>query len=98
MERNARHNVMRTGIVMQTGIEPAKRVTSSRSIDSVPRSLRRSHLSIETTSRRIASPRRSDLLPTLHHRAEQGTGNSYGVRTVERAGIYRQVTPTEFGL
>jgi len=33
---------------------------------------------------------------TLHHRAEPGTGNSYGVRTVERAGIYRQVTPPEF--
>jgi hypothetical protein len=25
-----------------------------------------------------------------------GSGNSYGVRTVERAGIYRQATPAEF--
>ena len=55
----------------------------------------RSDLSIEPTSPRHTHSVRSDLFVTWT--IAPGTGNSYGVRTVARGGIYRQVTPTEFG-
>jgi hypothetical protein len=62
----------------------------------VARSLRRSDLSIETTSRRVASLRRSDLFATRASSHQAKTGNSYGVRTVNLLASIEQATPTEF--
>ena len=63
-------------------------------------------MSIERTTERRASLRGSDLFVLVRALfvrrrtrvfRRPGTGNSYGVRTVECAALYIQATPTEFG-